>query len=304
MRCERARALNHSLTACAAKPPFVIVYSPERHGDVMPVSKNAGIAIPEKPMLRPQSGVRQSTQRRLAVSLARSEMEILEAQKLRYSIFAEEMGAQLNSAESGIDADDYDGYCDHLLVRDLQSGEVVGTYRMLPPRAAQAIGSYYSDREFDLSRLAALRSSMVELGRSCIHADYRTGAVITLLWSGLARYLITGGYTHLVGCASISMADGGHGAASLYFDLAREYLSPPEYRVFPRCALPLSLADRSKPELPPLIKGYLRMGAYVCGEPAWDADFNTADLLMLLPMSRLNPRYAKHYLGEELAEAV
>ena len=127
--------------------------------------------------------------------------------------------------------------------------------------------------------------------------DYRTGATITLLWAGLAKYMLENRYEYLVGCASIGMADGGHAAASVYAGLA-EHMSPLEYRVFPRCPLPLAaLKQDLTAEIPPLIKGYVRAGAYICGDPAWDIDFNTADLPILLPMSRINARYARHFFG-------
>ena len=139
---------------------------------------------------------------------------------------------------------------------------------------------------------------MVDIGRSCIDPDYRTGGTIALLWSGLANYMTQGGYRTLIGCASIGMADGGHIAANLYRRLG-EHMAPPEDRVFPRHPLPVERLFNGQPaELPPLIKGYLRAGAYVGGEPAWDPDFNTADLLIMLPMSRINPRYATHFLRQ------
>lgn len=237
--------------------------------------------------------------RNLSVGFARSEREILEAQKLRYHIFAGELGATLPTRQPGVDEDIYDPYCEHLVVRDENSGAVVGTYRILSPDKARSIGGYYSENEFDLSRLQHLRPSMVEIGRSCVHADYRSGATISLLWAGLAKYMLDNRYDHLIGCASISMADGGHAAASLYKRLDAN-LSPLEYRVFPRCPLPLAALRNDLPaELPPLLKGYLRAGAYVCGDPAWDPDFNTADLQILMPMSRLNNRYARHFLGNK-----
>jgi len=223
---------------------------------------------------------------------------MLEAQKLRYRIFAGELGANLPTRTPGVDQDLYDTYCEHLVVRDENSGAVVGTYRILSPENARQIGSYYSENEFDLTRLQHLRPRMVEIGRSCVHADYRTGSTITLLWAGLAKYMLENRYDYLIGCASISMADGGHAAASLFNRLG-ENMSPIEYRVFPRCPLPLAALKNDLPaELPPLIKGYLRAGAYVCGDPAWDPDFNTADLPILMPMSRLDGRYAKHFMGK------
>ncbi len=231
----------------------------------------------------------------LAVEFARGQSEILDAQRLRYRIFAGEMGANLPTRTPGIDHDIYDPYCEHLVVRDTQSGEVVGTYRILSPEKARKVG-YYSENEFDLTRLQHLRPRLVEIGRSCVHPDYRSGATISLLWSGLAEYMIKQGYDYLMGCASVSMADGGHAAASLYNRLA-DHLGPQEYRVFPRCPLPLAALHNDLPaETPPLIKGYLRAGAWICGEPAWDPDFNTADLLILLPMAKISSRYAKHYL--------
>ncbi|HEU0186627.1 MAG TPA: GNAT family N-acetyltransferase [Gallionellaceae bacterium] len=250
-------------------------------------------------MLQQQSQVVQQEKRQFSVSLARTEGEVREAQRLRYKVFAEEMGALMPGKEERLDQDRYDEYCEHLLVRDADTNEVVGTYRILAPEQARDAGGYYSEGEFDLSRLAHLRDRMVEVGRSCVHPDYRSGGVITLLWAGMAEYMVKNGYEYLIGCASISMADGGHNAASIYNKARQEHLSPLEWRVFPRCALPLEALDNhSEPALPPLVKGYLRLGAYVCGDPAWDPDFNTADLLVLLPMSRLNQRYVKHFLGK------
>lgn len=234
---------------------------------------------------------------RLSVGFARTQREILEAQKLRYRVFAEELGAKLQCATPGVDQDEYDHECSHLIVRNEDDGAVVGTYRVLSPEGAQILGKYYSEGEFDLARLDHLRRQMVEIGRSCVDADYRTGATISLLWAGLAQYMTENRYEYLIGCASISMADGGHAAASVYRQL-ETHLGPMEYRVFPRCPLPLSaLRDDGPAEVPPLIKGYIRAGAYVCGAPAWDPDFNTADLPILMPMSRLSDRYAKHFVG-------
>ena len=237
--------------------------------------------------------------RNLSVSLAANPREIEEAQRLRYRVFGLEMGANLPTRIPGGDQDIYDASCDHLVCRDENTGEVIGTSRILSPDNARRIGSYYTENEFDLVRLAHLRPRLVEIGRSCVHPDYRTGATITLLWAGLAKYMLENQYEYLVGCASISMADGGHGAASIFHRLG-EHLSPLEYRVFPRCPLPLAALDQTRnADLPPLIKGYLRAGAWICGEPAWDPDFNTADLPVLLHMGRVDGRYAKHFLGRQ-----
>lgn len=248
-------------------------------------------------MLRTRPQLQPARRPQFHVGLARSESEIHAAQRLRYRVFAEELGARLDPRTPGVDQDLFDPYCEHLIVRDEDSGRIVGTYRILAPEAARRVGSYYSDNEFDLTRLQHLRERIVEIGRSCIDAEYRSGAVITLLWNGLARYMTENRHDYLIGCASIGMADGGHNAASIYAQL-QKHMSPPEYRVFPRCRLPLERLDiNARAELPPLLKGYLRAGSYVCGEPAWDPDFNTADLLLLLPMSRVESRYARHFLG-------
>ncbi len=233
---------------------------------------------------------------RLSMSFARTKSEIEEAQRLRYKVFAEEMGAQL-SGKNGLDVDGFDQYCEHLIVRDNDTQQVIGTYRILSPGKANEAGGYYSEGEFDISRLAHLLPSTVEVGRACVHQNYRNGGTITLLWAGLAKYMQMHHYEYMIGCGSVSMADGGHAAASLYHKLQDEHLSPLEYRTFPRNPL-LSHALNTNLQVacPPLIKGYLRLGAYICGEPTWDPYFNTADMLVMLPLSNINPRYAAHFL--------
>jgi putative hemolysin len=251
-------------------------------------------------MLRTELGARRATRPSLAVHLARTASEVREAQKLRWRVFAEELGAHLPTDEPGVDRDVYDAHCEHLVVRDEATDEIVGTYRILTGDRAARLGGFYSDDEFDLTRLGVLRDRAVEIGRSCVHPDYRTGATIALLWGGLAEFLASGPWEYLIGCASVGMADGGHTAAGLYNRLALDHLSPVEYRVFPRCPLPLDRLDPTPDApVPALIKGYLRCGAWVCGEPAWDPDFNTADLLMLMPLARLDARYARHFMKHD-----
>lgn len=243
--------------------------------------------------------------RDLGLAFARSAAEVEEAQKLRYEIFAGEMGAKLNAARR-IDRDAFDAYCEHLIVRDLGSGEVVGTYRILPPDAARAAGGYYSEQEFDIRRIAPLRDGLVEVGRSCVHPDYRSGAVIRLLWTGLVRYMMRSRHTHLFGCASIPMGDGGKEAALVWRRVAGRHLAPEEHRVFPLCRLPVESllagtaggdanAPPRRPLLPPLVKGYLNAGALICGEPAWDPAFNTADLPIILSVHGMSRKHTKHY---------
>jgi putative hemolysin len=247
-----------------------------------------------------ESNVRPEADERLTVSLADSEWEVLEAQRLRFKVFADEMGARLPGRDLGLDRDMYDPYCEHLVVRDEDTGEVVGTYRILTGHQAGRIGGFYSEEEFDLARLQHLRGCMAEVGRACVHPEYRNGATIALLWSGLARFILSRGYEYVIGCASVGMGDGGNSAASIYNSVRQFAMCPIEYRVFPRHPFPIEALDGSMPAaVPPLIKGYLRLGAYVCGDPAWDPDFNTADLLMLLPLSRVDKRYARHFLKDE-----
>lgn len=228
--------------------------------------------------------------------------EVREAQRLRYSVFAHEMGARLNTPLDGHDIDLFDDYCEHLLVRDTASGEVVGTYRVLTPAQARRVGSTYSDTEFDLVRLRHVRSKMVELGRSCVHPDHRHGGVIMALWGALAEFMVRNQLDTMIGCASIPMLHNGlvsgDIAASIWQQLRQTHLAPIELQVFPRLPLPVEELDGSlRVEPPALIKGYLRLGAKILGAPAWDPDFNTADLPMMMRIADLPARYRKHFLG-------
>ncbi len=233
---------------------------------------------------------------RYTMYFARSLEELREAQRLRYSVFTQEYQATISSRISGVDEDLFDAYRDHLIVRDQQSQEVVGTYRILDPYQAKRLKGYYSETEFFITRLNDLRGSMVELGRSCVHPSHRNGSVIMLLWSGIARYMQHFGYSNLIGCASVSMRDGGRTAASLWDLLERKALAPSELMGFPRHPLPLERLDREPNVIEPaLIKGYVRIGAKVCSPPSWDPDFNTADFLMLLNLNAMNPKYARHF---------
>lgn len=236
---------------------------------------------------------------RYSLLVARKDEEVQAAQRLRYQVFAEEMGAQLHSDTPGVDSDEFDEFCDHLIVRDDNSGEIVGTYRMLPPEAAARAGRLYSESEFDLRSIDGLRGSLVETGRSCVHRDHRTGSVVGLVWAGIARYMLLTGHQWLAGCASIPLADGG-GLAAGAWDLVRtKHYAPEEYRVSPLNAWDVDAVARpAKAVVPPLLKGYLRLGAWVCGPPALDADFGVADLFVLLSLERIDQRYLKFFLGE------
>jgi len=242
----------------------------------------------------------------ISVSWARHQDEVRAAQRLRYQIFAVEMGATLPVTVVGHDIDLFDDYCEHLLVRDQASGEVIGTYRVLTPTQAKRAGSTYSDTEFDLTRLRSLRDRMVELGRSCVHADHRSGGVILALWGALAEFMARNQLDTMIGCASIPMQVGGttsgQAAASIWRQVKQTHLAPIEYHVTPRLALPVEKLDDSLTIEPPaLIRGYLRLGAKVLGAPAWDPDFNSADLPMMMRIADLPPRYLKHFTAKPVS---
>ena len=241
----------------------------------------------------------------LSVSWARHADEVCEAQRLRYQVFAEEMGARLSpppGTPAGLDADRFDPHCEHLIVRceddSAQAGEVIGTYRVLTPQAARRVGGWYSETEFDLAPLAPLTSRMAELGRSCVHPEHRHGGVILALWGALGAFLQANGLDTMIGCASLSMRDGGHAAASLWEKLRQTHLTAPALQVRAKLPLPVDELRRDLSAEPPaLIKGYLRCGARVLGAPAWDPDFNTADLPMMMQLQDLPERYRKHFLA-------
>lgn len=238
----------------------------------------------------------------LEVQWALHQDDVRAAQRLRYEVFAGEMGARLSTPLPGHDIDLFDNFCEHLLVRDRATGQVVGTYRVLTAAQAKRVGSFYSDTEFDLTRLRSMRERMVELGRSCVHRDHRHGGVIMALWGALAEFMVRNQLDTMIGCASVPMLHNGmvsgDVAASIWRQVQVTHLAPIEFHVRPRLPLPIDQLDSTLDVEPPsLIKGYLRLGAKVLGAPAWDPDFNTADLPMLMRIADLPVRYRKHFLG-------
>jgi putative hemolysin len=239
------------------------------------------------------------------VKIADSLQEVEAALRLRFEVFNLEMHEGLQSSyESGFDSDVYDTFCDHLIVKETATGAVVGTYRLLTQQKAVEHIGFYSQNEFDLSGFSSLDGNLLEAGRSCVAKEYRSLAVINLLWSGIARYLELHDITHLFGCASFHTDDVRFlAAASSYF--SQYHAAPPEFRVTPveqcRMRLPFDAITRQEVEgvfrhFPPLIKGYLRLGAVVCGEPAYDKDFGTADILVLLNTERITSRYRERFI--------
>ncbi len=245
------------------------------------------------------------TEARLEAVWARHDDEVRAAQALRWRVFAEEMGARLNplpGSAPGLDVDLFDAHCEHLLVRTVASDDtparVVGTYRVLTPGAARVAGGLYSETEFDLVRLRHLRPRMAELGRSCTDPQWRTGGVILTLWSSLGQFLQRNALDCVVGCASVTLRDGGTLASNLWHQLRKTHLAPPELHVRPRLPLPVEPPASAHPvEPPPLIKGYLRCGGRVLGPPSWAPDFGTADLPMMLRLADLPETYRRRFLS-------
>jgi putative hemolysin len=210
-------------------------------------------------------------------------------QELRQNVFAAEFGTEH-------DSDEFDDVCEHLAV--ILDGEVVGTYRMLLPGRSDRL---YSQGEFTLDALAPLRPGLVETGRSCVHPEHRSGAVINLMWSTMGCYVASAGYRYLAGCASVSVADGGSAAATTWELTRTKHLAPPELRVAPLHPwIPSPRTERrpSYANVPPLLRGYLRLGAWICGPPADDPEFEVADFFTLLSFEQVNERYRRYFFGD------
>lgn len=245
----------------------------------------------------------------LEVRLARSAEEVKQSQRLRYRVFYEEMSAVANvrALMSGRDRDPYDRVCDHLLVLDHAAGrepEIVGTYRLLRQDIADRSKGFYSAGEFEVDRLVARHRDRVflELGRSCVLKPYRTKRTVELLWHGIWSYVRQHGIDVMIGCASLEGTDVARLAPQLAF-LHAHAPAPDEWRVpaLPGRGIRLDRfaaeADegRALRQLPPLLKGYLRLGAYVCEEAVIDRQFGTTDVFLVLPLERISTRYINYY---------
>lgn len=237
------------------------------------------------------------------LTLAANAADVQAAQRLRHQVFAQEQGARTAGA-NGLDVDEFDEYCDHLIVwhhAATAPRRAVATYRMLPPHSNDLTprrAGLYSQTEFDLTPLEGLLDQTVEAGRSCVSPDHRTGTAVALLWGGIARYMHLTGYRYLVGCASIPIDDGG-GNAAAFWDLAQtKHMVDGRRRCTPRHPFDTRVPRPARPVIPPLLKGYLRLGAQVCGPPALDPDFGCADFLVLLDLDGADPRYLRYFLGQ------
>ncbi|OMC41827.1 GNAT family N-acyltransferase [Mycobacterium sp. IS-1264] len=241
---------------------------------------------------------------RYSLLLATDPDSIEAAQRLRYEVFTSTPGFALPAADH-VDADRFDEYCDHLLVRDDDTGELVGCYRMLAPAGAIAAGGLYTATEFDVRAFDPLRPSLVEMGRAVVRDGHRNGGVVLLMWAGILAYLDRYSYDYVTGCVSVPIgaeSDGDVPGSQLRgvrdFILSR-HGAPERYRVEPH--LPVRVDGRAlddipappRPSVPALMRGYLRLGAQVCGEPAHDPDFGVGDFCVLLDKRRADTRYLK-----------
>jgi putative hemolysin len=241
---------------------------------------------------------------KLRLKWASHQGELLQAQRLRHNVFTQEMGTELpvNTRSDGLDQDLFDDFCEHLIVQDLFSGEVVGTYRVLTPTQAQRVGGSHLSTHFDLTRLRHYKDLMVEIGKGCVHPAYRNGGVLMALWSELCKFMRRNEFELMVGCTAIPMNQelprSARVAAGVWSQLKSHHLAPIELQIRARSPLPV---DQLEPlpctALPPLIQAYLRLGAKVLGPPAWVANSSCVDLPMMMRSSELHRKYQKHFLG-------
>lgn len=262
---------------------------------------------------RPRGHFRELRAGNLGVRIARNPDEVRAAQALRYRVFFDEMGAtpDARARATGLDADAYDAVADHLLVLDHALGEgaasVVGTYRLIQKEGADAVGGFYSAAEYDLSAIEAFPGRVLELGRSCVDAAYRGRVAMQLLWRGIAAYIAVGEIDLMFGCASLPGTDPDAMAEVLTY-LYGHHLAPPALRmravpgryVDMRRLDPMTIDTRRATQLlPPLIKGYLRLGGFVGDGAVIDEQFNTTDVAIIVKSDLLTDKYSKHYERDE-----
>ncbi len=238
---------------------------------------------------------RLKTNKRFQVRLAENQDEIEQCLRLRYRIFSQEMGARLSTKEAGIDQDRFDEFCQHLMVFDNETGKIIATTRLLLSEDAKRSGLFYSETEFDLKHVLSQPGRFMEVGRTCIDLNSRKGSVLAILWQGIADIVIKKNVDYLIGCASISLRDGDTYINSIMHILRNKHFSGNDMRVRPLIPLRLDKELVGDVIIPPLLKGYLRQGALICGEPHWDAEFNVADVFVLLPCDAMSQRYQRHF---------
>ncbi len=224
------------------------------------------------------------------VFLAATLDEVRACQRLRYGVFNTELHEGLDSAHAlRLDRDRFDLICDHLLVRQQETGEVVGTYRMQTGYRAKGNAGYYSEQFFDFAPYESIRGEMLELGRACVHRDHRGGNVLMLLWKGIFRYAQQSGACFLIGCSSLTSQNPAEGAA-LYAKLRQCYLAPQPLRTLPAAvhALPETVTPAEPVRVPRLLRTYLELSAKICAPPAIDREFGTIDLLTILDLEKIS----------------
>jgi putative hemolysin len=234
------------------------------------------------------------------VSLAATLEEVCACQRLRYEVFNSELGEGLESSHAlGPDRDHYDVICDHLMVRETQTAEVVGTYRMQTGYRARGNAGYYSEEFFDFAPYEALRSKMLELGRACVQREHRDSMVLMLLWKGIFRYARETGARYLVGCSSMTSQDPAEGHA-LYARLREDHLAPKHLQTipWPEHSLPEMRTALEPVKTPRLLRTYLELSAKICGPPAIDRDFRTIDFLTLLDLQEIPARLRARLTSE------
>jgi putative hemolysin len=226
------------------------------------------------------------------VTLAQSTEDLVECQRLRYTVFNLELGEGLSSSDrSGLDIDPFDSFCDHLMVRDLETGKLVGTYRLQTGNVARHNLGYYGNQLFDFSVYDPILREVLELGRACVHIDYRNIMVLHALWKGIAVYATRNDSRYLIGCSSISSQDENLGIA-MYESLRKRYLVPPSLRTAPQpghdCKATGEPVEAPRP--PRLFRAYLEISGRICGPPAIDREFKTIDFLTMVDLAKLPDR--------------
>jgi len=236
------------------------------------------------------------TQQLYRLRLAETPGDVQAAQRLRYQVFNVEMGEGLASAaETGMDVDRFDAVCDHLLVEEIASGTLVGTYRVQMGDRALAGAGFYSAQEFDFTPFLPCAAELLELGRACVHKQHRNLVVLGLLWKGIATYAKERGGRYLIGCSSLTSQDPAEGMA-LYLSLKDRYLAPEGWVTKPMPGYECQAAPLATPvRAPKLMSAYFSIGAKICGEPALDVEFKTIDFLTLVDIQALPASVAARY---------
>jgi putative hemolysin len=234
---------------------------------------------------------------RYSVQLANTPSDIDACLRLRFNIFSQELGADLKSKQTGLDKDKFDPFCLHLMVKDHSNDMVIATTRLLTSDCAHLAGGFYSESEFNLQAILKNHFRYMEVGRTCIHTDYRVGPALPLLWQGIARVVHDYNIDHLFGCASIPYYGDSKYISSIMEYLKRHHFSEPDLRVSPH--IPINELEQDTNDdviLPTLLKGYLKQGAVICGDPYWDAQFGVADVFVILDCDQIAQRYQRHFV--------